>query len=284
MIRVERHFPIDMATVDAISRLDAESGHRGLSDDFWAELHAGAARGALAFEGDRLIGYAHHSLQGETTTLQILSVGDDTLNVESALLRVTIEETRNAVRWWVMDPSASEVDLAASVGFDPVRELLQMRVALPVATHSVVATRPFKIGVDNGDWLRVNNRAFASHPEQGMWTPNTLEARIAEPWFDPNGFLLHEIDGQLAAFCWTKIHTDSVEKVGEIYVIAVDPVFHGQGLGRALTEAGLASIYARSVGSGMLYVDATNTAAVRLYTSMGFALTHTNVLFAQPSS
>ena len=118
----------------------------------------------------------------------------------------------------------------------------------------------------------MNNRAFASHPEQGAWTRDDIEEREAERWFDPNGFLLHDIDGELAAFCWTKVHRDQTPALGEIYVIAVDPAFHGRGLGRSMTVAGLQSLSERGIEVGMLYVDAANVPAVTLYYDLGFTL------------
>ncbi len=131
-------------------------------------------------------------------------------------------------------------------------------------------------GEDEQAWLEVNNRAFHAHPEQGGWSVDTLLAREKEAWFDPDGFLLHERDGRLAGFCWTKVHVAHDPPLGEIYVIAVDPDFHGLGLGRKLTVAGLDHLAGDGITVGMLYVDKDNTAAVSLYESLGFTVHRTD--------
>ena len=181
------------------------------------------------------------------------------------------------VHWWANRSGAAERAVAAEHGLRQVRELMQMRRPLPLepeidAAADGVILRPFAVGRDEDTWLQVNNHAFAAHPEQGAWTYADLLEREGQPWFDPEGFLLHEIDGQLAAFCWTKVHADHDPPVGEIYVIAVDPAFHGRGLGRAMTVAGLRWLHSRGITTGMLYVDAANVPAVSLYYDLGFTV------------
>jgi mycothiol synthase len=182
---------------------------------------------------------------------------------------------------WVSQPTEDDDAIAESAGFTLGRDLCQLRVALPLAgAHwdATVPTRAFRPGVDDAAWLVVNNRAFAWHPEQGGWTQSQLTARLAEPWFDAEGFRLHERDGRLAAFCWTKVHepdADDAGRLGEIFVIAVDPDFTGLGLGRSLTVAGLRWLHdVRGIDTGMLYVDAANAPAVGLYEKLGFTRHH----------
>jgi len=194
----------------------------------------------------------------------------------SAALDVVRDEGGGHVHLWVYKPTAAHDRMAEAVGLARGRDLWQLRRPLPVGEPYDLDTRPFEVGRDEEAWLDVNNRAFDWHPEQGSWTLDDLRSREAEPWFDPAGFLLHERDGRLAGFCWTKVHADHDPPLGEIYVIAVDPALHMRGLGRALALAGLDHLAAKGLRVGMLYVDATNDPANKLYNDLAFTRDHTD--------
>jgi mycothiol synthase len=191
------------------------------------------------------------------------------------------------VEWWV-EPADGRTDAAADAAdLHLDRDLLQMRRPLPLTDPAAieaaaVPTRPFVPGVDERAWLEVNNAAFHWHEDQADWTLPQLEAKEAEDWFDPAGFLLHDEGSRLAAFCWTRVHLDTEPPMGEIFVIAVHPDWHGRGLGRALTAAGLAHLASRGLSVGMLYVESTNTAAIRTYERLGFTVHHRRRRYASP--
>src|SRR5687768_16821365 len=64
---------------------------------------------------------------------------------------------------------------ATDTGFEPWRDLFQMRCPLPVPGERAdeLAVRSFT-PADADDFLRVNNRAFTWHPEQGNMTLDGL--------------------------------------------------------------------------------------------------------------
>lgn len=126
---------------------------------------------------------------------------------------------------------------------------------------------------DQDEWLELNARAFANLPDQGSWTARELRQRFAEPWFDPDGFVL-AIGSQssILGYCWTKVDRSQTldRPLGEIFVIGVDPTARGLGLGRALVLAALQDLQASGLETATLHVDATNEAALKMYRSLGF--------------
>jgi mycothiol synthase len=284
--------PADLVTVTRLhDDVEAVDGHPSLGEAVWRDLDEPlepVSAGVLATDEGRPVGFAYvyrsdsfsppHWAAGMVVHPDVRG----STGVEVALLERAVEHVAAAggglVVLWVFEPDQRDDEAAARAGFRHQRDLLQERVPLPLGEEPAwppgVEVRSFVPGQDDRAWLTVNNRAFADHPEQGGWVEATLERRMAEPWFDPKGFLLaFDADG-LAGFCWTKVHpaTDVDPELGEIFVIGVDPSRQGSGLGRALVVAGLAHLADRGTRTGMLFVDGDNEAALRLYESLGFTI------------
>jgi mycothiol synthase len=129
----------------------------------------------------------------------------------------------------------------------------------------------------------VNAQAFAHHPEQGRMTRADLDERVAEPWFDPDGFFVAEQSGNIVGYHWTKVHTDAQQ--GEVYVVGVAPEAQGSGLGKRLTLTGLHHLAALGLGEVILYVEADNAPAIAVYERLGFThpVEDTHVMYARPA-
>ncbi len=298
--------PLDADLADAVRALHHDAAHHDgvppLSEQplLWLTDPEAPVVHLLA-RGDVLVGYAQLDVASSTTVRAELVVhpGHRRRGVARSLLaRATTEAAtvpdRRLHVWAHGDLPAARATAAAS-GLVVVRELWRMAVDLgqrPPSRPSLpagVTARTFVPGQDEEAWRRVNARAFAHHPEQGRMTAADLRAREAEPWFDPEGFLLAERDGQLLGSVWTKVHPAGDapdggpdEEVGEIYVVGVDPDAQGLGMGRALTALGLAHLHGRGLRTVILYTGAENVVAVHTYERAGFTRTAVDVMFGPP--
>lgn len=271
-----------------LERAALVDGHVGLSDQLLLDLQDGAADG-----GDVTTVVELDHTDGDLTSAGVASRRDGAWTMQVVvdprrrhdpiagqvarrLLASIGTQGGGRADWWVFAAGPAESALAGELGFRLDRELLEMRRSLPVERRSGVTTRGFLVGRDESAWLAVNNRAFAGHHEQGGWTIETLRQRMRQRWFDPDDVRLHERDGRLAAFCWTKRHDDAV---AEIYVIGVDPDFQGLGLGSELTLSGLEHMVRRGASTALLFVAAENRAARAMYERLGFAVERVDVAF-----
>ncbi len=150
-----------------------------------------------------------------------------------------------------------------------IHRLLGDQIPAPQHSFTIELFNPEK---HKQEWLDLNNQIFIDHPDQGNWVMADLENRMAEPWFDATGFFLAIDGGQIVGSCWSKIHHDHVNQgpVGELYVIGVASHYGGRGVGLAVSIAALNYFTAKGITEAMLYVDADNEKALKLYKSLGF--------------
>jgi mycothiol synthase len=197
--------------------------------------------------------------------------------IGSAMARAGLSEGGDGARIWAHGNLGPARATAAALGLVVARELMQMcrpLTDLPTATTPEgVRIETYSGPGDDAEVLRVNNAAFAWHPEQGGWTEADIAERRGESWFDPAGLFMavDERTGKLLGFHWTKVHSGDL---GEVYVLGVDPAAQGRGLGATLTLIGLHHLAERLSGSArptvLLYVEADNSAAVKTYQRLGF--------------
>lgn len=291
--------------VDEVRTLDdtatAADGASALSEQTWFRLRADATTDAPDAsenrDGAALDESVHHLVRGADGTL----VAYAQLADHSAELVVHPAHRRNGigtrlvreildrdpdVRIWSHSGHPDAARIAADAGLVITRELWEMARPLDDTVAPVpdppdgVTIRTFRPGSDDDAWVALNAAAFADHPEQGRLTVADLHARMAEPWFDPNGFFLATEADTPIAFHWTKVHDDD-PPVGEVYVVGVHPSQQGRGLGRLLTLVGLHHLRDRGLATVTLFVDESNRAAVATYTRLGFERTAAHVQFGR---
>jgi mycothiol synthase len=294
--------PADRAAVLAVADAAAAvDGLYPLDDRVLLDLEAPAAdhhvhlvaRTGDQTEGGAVAGYAHLDRRDAAVASAHVVVAPENrrAGVATSLVdRLSSLADGTEVRVWAHGDGEPARALAAKLGWERVRDLWQMRLAIstPIDEPSYpddVTVRTFVPGLDEAAWVEVNAAAFEHHPEQGHLTVTDLQARERQPWFDSTGFFLAERDGAVVGSHWTKVHVDEdgVPEVGEVYVVGVSPVMQGTGLGTALTLTGLQYLRDRGLDV-ILYVDADNAAAVKVYRRIGFETEKVDVQYARPGS
>lgn len=279
------------ALIEAAARADGQSA---VSEQGRLLLRGGAREGVrhllMRRGASELVGYAQ--LDG-TDPVEAPS-GELVVHPEHrgrrygrVLGEALLAESGHRLRLWAHGGHPAARHLAQLLGLRLFRELRQLRRPLGGLRSAGeprlpegVRVRTFVPGQDEEAWLAVNAAAFAHHPEQGSLTRQDLDARMAEPWFDAAGFFLaaRTDDDRILGFHWTKPHTG--QGLGEVYVVGVAPEAQGTGLGRALTAIGLRYLAANpALSTAMLYVDADNAAALRVYESLGFRTFETDLMY-----
>ncbi|HEX4588174.1 MAG TPA: mycothiol synthase [Mycobacterium sp.] len=282
---------------ELITAAQQVDGVAPVGDQVLRELARDRTRHLLAVDGDDISGYLN--LTDEPAMAELVVHPDARRRgIGTALARTGLSEGGDGARIWAHGNLAPARATGAALGLVVVRELLQMRRPLtdlpPVTVPQGVRITTYSGPADDAELMRVNNAAFAWHPEQGGWTEADIAERRGEPWFDPAGLFMavDERTGKVAGFHWTKIHSGDL---GEVYIVGVDPGAQGRGLGATLTLVGLhhlaerlsestESSALRPSGSSpptvMLYVEADNSAAVKTYQRLGFDVFNVDAAYA----
>lgn len=248
------------------SRLALDAGHAG-------RVHVAAKEGAIVVAA----AYA----DGDAPVELVVDPESRRRGHGTALLTRLV--AAGETRFWAHGDLPAAQALAAAQGLEPARTLLVLRLeadstAEPERVPDGVSLRAF--APDDIDAIvRVNGRAFASHPEQGAMDRADFEQRASNDWFDPAGLFVAERDGEVVGFHWTKVE----HGIGEVYVVGVDPSEQGSGLGTALTVRGVRHLHESGIRTVDLYVEGDNDPALAVYRRLGFTEHARDVLYEADS-
>lgn len=288
----ELTFLEDVAAADGAPEISGGLMAVATGEDTAHEARTASSVWRIYTDDETLIGFGIRALQGDRHAAEFLIAPDHRgQGLGEQLLRTILDEQPDAWCWSHGDHPAA-AHLAQKHGLGRDRVLYQMRTDTGLSLDGLpepqspdgVEIRSFVPGDEDG-WLAVNNAAFDWHPEQGGQTRADIDAVVTAADFDPNTFIIAARDGEVIGFHQTKItDTGDEGRLGEVYVVGVDPRIHAKGVGKALTVEGMRRMVANGAETIELYVESDNAPALGLYERLGFHVAVAHVAYAPASA
>lgn len=277
--------------LDLLGAVTAHDGVSPLDEAASLALDGDGARHLLRLEGDRAVAYAGVLADGTVQGMvrpEVRRRGHGTALLEAAL------SDRPDAGVWAHGALEGSLAFLSAAGLVETRRLLTLHRALgadaalepvPESSLSGLTLGVFDPVRDADAWVGVNSRAFASHPEQGALTRADLDQRLAQPWFDAEDMVVARRDGTLIGFVWVKRERPgATDADAEIYVVATDPAVQGHRIAAVLMATALRRLAEGGAPGVELYVEADNTAALRLYERWGFEVSGRDVQMRRPAA
>lgn len=258
----------------------------GRPPDGWWSISEWATASRLLMHEDKVIGFAAIEYQpgAEAAEARLgLLPAQRRPGLAERLLHMAVDLAQEAgtplLRLYVPEMATWASAAARAWKFQPLRAqhlMLRSAAAQPSDVLSVpgVQIHPLR-GDEDAVLVAALNRAWAT-----TWNfrPITAAALAADLRGQRDGMLVAVEDADETHIVGT-VHAlfDPAHRNpdGSPYAwisnLTTDPAWRGRGLGRALLGAGLTHLYERGARSVALGVDGSNTAALQLYQSAGFA-------------
>jgi mycothiol synthase len=179
----------------------------------------------------------------------------------------------------IPEESPRSIEFLERHGFVRVRQFYKMRLSnLAIdATDEFPAgftLRTFQPGLDEADFVKVYNAAFADHWDFIPMADWEVAKWNRRPAFNPKGcFLLFDRE-RLVGFTTVMYDPEQAaqtgEAVGRVFEMGVLPEYRRRGLGYTMLQAGIRYAQAQGFKALDLVTDVENEAGIQLYEKIGF--------------
>jgi mycothiol synthase len=275
--------PADAPAVEAVMRRSfALGGPEGVTLQEHlsglAALVAHPAEGAVALEGDAVVGYTHPADVRLEVDPAYRRRGHGRGLLEAAQ-RLAAGAGDDQLELWVPRAGpgrafAEAMGMRYRSSFHLLR-LPEPAVVPPPGQIAGFAMRQLIPGADDAAYVALMSAAFADHPSPMHFDLARIREAHASTGFAAEDVLLaHEAGDadRLAAFCRATVGpAEDRPRRGDIRLVGVAPAYRRRGLGRELLRWGIAHVRAKGAVEVDLAVEALNAGALRLYVDAGFA-------------